>query len=703
MQDSSEALCPSCQKINLDSLFGQIPYTASLEKEPVLILERKLGWRDSTCPLCVFFFEMLADEERESSDTVFIFRSCSAQRNGATNSSLNTGKFDTRTALLPTTKQGVQITWNKPLINYSKAPEVPVLIDSTRVDYPALVTWVEKARRFERDPVETLPVSVIDCHTREIIAVQGPLDYVALSYVWGATVQQAAPDSKILPLHLPRTVEDAMAVVRELGLRYLWVDRYCLDQMNKAEFQTQLNLMADIYRHALMTIIGAAGSNADYGLPGVGSRPRIKQPSIRLGDYTLWSSMSDPRDVVKKSKWMTRAWTHQEGVFSWNWIAFTDEQVFFQRSNKELANMERGWKTSSEMFPYGGLGADANCPLLQMFDNIWANEGAVHMLLAQYTARSLTYQMDALNGALGLLKRCGNGPYPMNHYFGIPVLGPLVSHRKAMGRDLSRTWTLTEALLAGLCWTSNGSGQRRPGFPSWSWTGWQAIYRKPTWCFLYQGPSYKSSITAKLSVKTAEVLMDWETMCNTRNWDIHEDLTSLPQELYIQAPTIPLIICQDPRSAGGPVYGHAAKADRMKWCAIFTAQDCDILVEVDIVDEAVDAALLDSESILLKGILLRKIDLEKVKDSPERGINEVWVFALIVREDEDGMTRVGSLELRADNYFARWREQIHHTTTKTDNYWLHSNLIEYEDCAECRVVAMEAIVKEQQDDVTKVV
>ncbi|CAJ2510348.1 Uu.00g050510.m01.CDS01 [Anthostomella pinea] len=604
-----------------------------------------------------------------------------------------------------------------PLVNYSKAPSQPVLLNHERVDYGPLRGWCEAIERFRDYPMDelqqlksggpdVLPVRVIDCHEHEIVSVQEPLDYFALSYVWGpasVAAQDPAPPGKSLPEHLPATVEDAMTVVKQLGYRYLWVDRYCLDQSDTAEFQAQLNQMADIYRHALATIIAAAGDSADYGLPGVSIRARARQPRIRIGAYTLWSSMTDPRKVVRETKWMTRAWTYQEGVFSANWIAFTDEQVFFQRSNRELANQERWWKVSCEMFPQGGLGAAVNCPLLAMFDNVWNNAGDIHRQLMRYTARDLTYQSDSIKGMLGLVKRCGVGPYPINHYLGVPVLGPLINHRKAIGRDPSRTWTLTEAFLVSMFWKSEGPGPRRPEFPSWSWAGWRAVYAAPSHGLLHLGLSFQSAVGFKLSVRVAEGLLDWEAMCRAKDWDLYEDISLLPHELYLQAPTVPLTVCRDPRSklaswASGTA-AHAADPETMKFCAIFQEADCDVLTEVSLVDAGVEQRIMDTGSISLKGILLRQRK-EGMVEKPYYH-DQVICCVLVVLEGQDGATRVGSLELRPENYFVRWKSNVQHRGAKEGHTWVAGQSKPYVECDECRQRAFRSIVDGRKEETIK--
>ncbi len=57
---------------------------------------------------------------------------------------------------------------------------------------------------------------------------------------------------------------------------------------------------------ASLTIVAAAGSGPDYGLPGVGSRARQPQQRLVLDDLELVQVYSDTDDV-RKALWATRA------------------------------------------------------------------------------------------------------------------------------------------------------------------------------------------------------------------------------------------------------------------------------------------------------------------------------------------------------------------------------------------------------------
>jgi hypothetical protein len=147
------------------------------------------------------------------------------------------------------------------------------------------------------------------------------MKYVALSYVWG---RGPAED-------WPRVILDAADTTRRLGFEYLWVDRLCIDQPNPAENYYPISKMASIYEGAELTIVAAAGLDAKYGLPGVGTTPRQPQPKIRLQSGSmLVSTLQDPRAQILSAEWSSRGWTYQESVLSNRKLVFTDHQVYWE-------------------------------------------------------------------------------------------------------------------------------------------------------------------------------------------------------------------------------------------------------------------------------------------------------------------------------------------------------------------------------------
>ncbi|KAK4161773.1 heterokaryon incompatibility protein-domain-containing protein [Cladorrhinum sp. PSN259] len=138
-----------------------------------------------------------------------------------------------------------------------------------------------------------LSIKPFDCWTRSIIIRPDGHDYVALSYVWGNTSE---PDSTGLTNSLPNTIEDAITTTQKLGFRYLWIDRYCIDQSSTEEKATQIEQMDLIYGNASCTIIAAAGADPSAGLPGVSFRTR--EPRSYTTTWTGCSYVSVPRDPI---------------------------------------------------------------------------------------------------------------------------------------------------------------------------------------------------------------------------------------------------------------------------------------------------------------------------------------------------------------------------------------------------------------------
>lgn len=105
---------------------------------------------------------------------------------------------------------------------------------------------------------------LIDCSTTRIISAPDGARFAALSYVWGKP-----PLLGISRRDFPRTIEDAVTVTKGLGLEYLWVDAYCIDQKDPIDLLQQLRQMDRVYHAAEVTIIASGSESASTGLYGV--------------------------------------------------------------------------------------------------------------------------------------------------------------------------------------------------------------------------------------------------------------------------------------------------------------------------------------------------------------------------------------------------------------------------------------------------
>jgi hypothetical protein len=80
-------------------------------------------------------------------------------------------------------------------------------------------------------------------------------------------------------------------MTKGLGISYIWVDKYCIDQENAEQKQEQIPIMGQIYERAEVTIIAAVGRDANAGLSGIGMTARRPQPIFNTGGGLLVSTI----------------------------------------------------------------------------------------------------------------------------------------------------------------------------------------------------------------------------------------------------------------------------------------------------------------------------------------------------------------------------------------------------------------------------
>jgi hypothetical protein len=99
--------------------------------------------------------------------------------------------------------------------------------------------------------------------------------YAALSYCWGAslpstttTANLQAHESGISFDTLPRTLQDAILVVRWMGIEYIWIDCLCILQDSKTDWEHEAARMADVYPNAYLTITASRAEHCGEGFLG---------------------------------------------------------------------------------------------------------------------------------------------------------------------------------------------------------------------------------------------------------------------------------------------------------------------------------------------------------------------------------------------------------------------------------------------------
>ncbi|KAJ8131368.1 hypothetical protein O1611_g2258 [Lasiodiplodia mahajangana] len=380
--------------------------------------------------------------------------------------------------------------------------------------------------RFDRRREPSL--RLIDCRNHMILNISdiksgSCLEYVALSYVWGdsASQRRVISDGRALPHILPQVVHDSIQVTLKLGYHYLWVDKYCVDNQDKAKKHEQLMHMDSVYQNATLTIVAAAGLDESHGLPGISKRRPPRQILFKAPDFTLMSILPLPHDSITDSRWASRGWTYQEAILSRRCLVFTDDQLYFECNSMSCCE-------SFEIGRDDGIHKLSLDPLfftqpslfsLKQLPSVGAGSQEARLsnfftyinCAKEYSRRALSYDHDSLSAFSGIIRMLESfTAFPVRHIWGSPFFHPdddsLPTHTLQstyQSFQLAPFWKSPAIdygsppretcpsdqgvdylafLLLGLSWrhdTTSEPPRRRTDLPSWSWTGWQGAVTWP--------------------------------------------------------------------------------------------------------------------------------------------------------------------------------------------------------------------------------
>lgn len=110
-----------------------------------------------------------------------------------------------------------------------------------KIDFGVVKCWINECKnnrshyscKMESGTSNIPNLRLINCATRKIGPFQEGDIYAALSYCWGGSQVSQADETGTpfkLPQHLPATIEDAILVTQKLGIKCIWIDRYCVPQ-----------------------------------------------------------------------------------------------------------------------------------------------------------------------------------------------------------------------------------------------------------------------------------------------------------------------------------------------------------------------------------------------------------------------------------------------------------------------------------------
>ena len=302
---------------------------------------------------------------------------------------------------------------------------------------------------------------VIDIEGGHIKPVPLDTKYVALSYVWGQLpMLQLRKDNfesltskgalESIYQQLPRTITDAIDLLKALGLRYLWIDGLCLIQDDADDVTLGVSMMNSIYHGSYFTIVAAAGQDANAGLPGLqqGTEWPGRKQNVAQIPSGLQLTISHSIDWhLRQSVHNQRGWTLQELVLPDRTLIFVNEQAYFRCheanwSEETWADQQTRWLDAD----------DSNIsrlpdPLEGFLPSCWAYQ----KICEDFSRRKLRNDEDALRALQGILR---------------PT---------AAGMDTDLIEGLPGYYLDHFLMFISGTGQmrRRSQFASYSWAGWE--------------------------------------------------------------------------------------------------------------------------------------------------------------------------------------------------------------------------------------
>ncbi|KAH8766050.1 heterokaryon incompatibility protein-domain-containing protein [Diaporthe sp. PMI_573] len=141
------------------------------------------------------------------------------------------------------------------------------------------------------------PTRLYDTKSSTVVDGLGVSHYLALSYAWNEWSNEVS---------LRQTIS---SLSQRLGIRYFWVDRWCIDQNSEDDKAREIPRMRDYYRGASACVVLVGPHAKRFGcVPQQAGVILSASQQLRLNKDGLRSVFS--------SHWSSRVWTMQEALMS---------------------------------------------------------------------------------------------------------------------------------------------------------------------------------------------------------------------------------------------------------------------------------------------------------------------------------------------------------------------------------------------------
>jgi Heterokaryon incompatibility protein (HET) len=240
--------------------------------------------------------------------------------------------------------------------------------------------------------------------------------YMTLSHRWGEIPFLTLTRKNLhdlytgLPLsNLPRTFQDAIAVVRRFGIRYLWIDSLCIIQDSMEDWLAESEKMKDVYINSVCNLAADWSGTKDGGCFYDRDPRSVDVTKIKIGwedeaeymiiDSHLWE------DCIARAPLNTRAWALQEKLLSPRVLHFGQEQMFWECA-EQLAcetfpsGMPMGMKYEHLKVAYAMLKIKGS-----IMEDIADTQAFWYEIVEMYSRCFLTKSHDKLIALSGVVRR----------------------------------------------------------------------------------------------------------------------------------------------------------------------------------------------------------------------------------------------------------------------------------------------------------
>jgi len=240
---------------------------------------------------------------------------------------------------------------------------------------------------------------------------------------------------------LPKNFQDAIAVTRSIGVRYLWIDSLCIVQDNRLDWEMESSKMASIYSNAYLVLAASQATESSEGFidrkdvelkstmqlnPGNSTKIAwMKNPDSTTSEIYSRPMSTDPTMGKSRHRWKIttsplnrRGWVLQENILARRIIHFTESEMIWECVECLRCECLEVESDKSEATHWSEFSMVRNSriagPTIESDQTVNMLYVQWHKLIGLYGRLILTKDNDRLPALSGLAKFCqsqGAGKY----------------------------------------------------------------------------------------------------------------------------------------------------------------------------------------------------------------------------------------------------------------------------------------------------